>query len=299
MRWRALSVVARSHALAAAAGGMLFLWGRMGPSGVSAQDRFALVRDDQEQVPVEVFRPSGGRCTGVAVVSHGLAATDDSYRYLVRPLLERGWLVELVSHPESGMGTVLNLAMTQGLKAGLASLLTDGAMHHARLMDVEAARRWGVTQCRSSRSLLIGHALGAATAMIEAGAENNLGVSGEDGFTAYVWISPPGVGSMFPEHAWQRIRKPAMEIVGTVSEEVEGGGDWQARLEPYRDMPGAGGCKWLGVIDGVGNRSFSGYAGAGKAQPLTAATVAAFADSLASGSCALPQPLGGIDLRAK
>jgi len=116
-----------------------------------------------------------------------------------------------------------------------------------------------------------------------------------DRFDAYVAMSPDGPGKMFPEHAWNGIRKPVLILTGTRDQALDG--DWTTRTVPYDDLPA--GCKWLGVIDGATHLNFAGIGMSGKTEKLTLLETKAFLDGLRSGKCGMPAQAEGITLRSK
>jgi hypothetical protein len=138
--------------------------------------------------------------------------------------------------------------------------------------------------------------MGAATAMLEAGARNHLDMSGSDSFGMYVALSPQGAGSIFPANAWSDIKRPVLSLTGTRDDELQGA-SWETRTEPYRNMPV--GCKWLGVIDGATHMNLAGLGMARGSEELITKVIGAFVDGVRRGDCAAPRQVGGIDLRSK
>ena len=138
--------------------------------------------------------------------------------------------------------------------------------------------------------------MGAATAMIDAGARNKVDAQGSNSFSAYIALSPQGVGSIFPQGAWSDIRKPVLMLTGTRDTEL-GGASWETRTEPYKDMPP--GCKWLGVIDGASHLNFAGNGLSRKTELLTVRAIGAFLDGIRTGDCKMPSPSDGMNLISK
>lgn len=138
--------------------------------------------------------------------------------------------------------------------------------------------------------------MGAATAMIAAGARNHLGADGSQSFSAYIALSPQGSGLIFPENAWHAIKAPVLMITGTRDTEL-GGGHWETRTEPFKNM--LPGCKWLGVIDGATHLNFAGIGMSQRVEGLTAQTIAAFMDGVHHGDCSLKKPINGIQIDTK
>jgi predicted dienelactone hydrolase len=131
--------------------------------------------------------------------------------------------------------------------------------------------------------------------MLEAGAKTTLGVKGLNRFDAYVALSPEGPGPMFPENAWNGIRKPVLTLTGTRDGSLDG--DWKTRTIPYDSLPA--GCKWLGVIDGATHLNFAGVGIAGSTEKLVLLETKAFLDGLRGGKCGTPVAVEGITVKNK
>ncbi len=163
-------------------------------------------------------------------------------------------------------------------------------------MDIAAAKQWAATKCHATESILIGHSMGAATTMMEAGARNSLGMKGTDAFDAYIVLSPQGTGSIFPQNAWTDIKHPVLSLTGTRDDEL-GGASWETRTEPYMNMPA--GCKWLGVIDGATHMNFAGNGMSRRTEALTTQIIGSFLDGVHRGDCKAPRQHHGIDVQSK
>jgi dienelactone hydrolase len=87
-------------------------------------------------------------------------------------------------------------------------------------MDINAARQWAASRCTGRRAVLLGHSMGAAVAMMDAGADNKMGVTGTASFDAYIALSPQGEGLIFPAHAWYKISKPVLLMTGTRDDDL-------------------------------------------------------------------------------
>jgi hypothetical protein len=55
--------------------------------------------------------------------------------------------------------------------------------------DLDAARQWAASRCAAPYAVLLGHSMGAATAMLEAGASNRLGFPAPGTYKAYVKLA--------------------------------------------------------------------------------------------------------------
>lgn len=261
----------------------------------AAQELVSFGRQDGKTVQARVYQPSGA-CSGVAVISPGAGGTQNGYRYLGELMGAQHYLALVVDHQESDYSAVAPRVRRDGLRRGLSEVVTDPAAYRGRMQDIAAARQWGVRHCPSSTfNVLLGHSMGAATVMIEAGAKNRVEATGRDEFDAYVALSPQGVGQIFPSDAWSGIRKPVLSITGTRDQGLDG--NWSTRLQPFEDMPP--GCKWQAVIDGATHMDF-GRGGSKRVEELTTKTITAFLEGVRTGHCAaLPAAERGMQLRAK
>lgn len=267
-----------------------------GAEMATAQESATVTRQDQNLAPMTSYVPKTASCRGVAIVSPGAGGSEDGYQYLGRTMSHLGYLTVVLGHQESGRRALRQHVRSHGLRDGLSELTTDAAAYRGRLLDIAAARQWATTQCDASDSVLIGHSMGAATAMMEAGARNNLGISGSDAFTSYIALSPQGSGAIFPKKAWSDIRRPVLLLTGTRDSEL-GGGSWQTRTEPYLNMPA--GCKWLGVIDGASHMNFAGNGLSRQTEALTTRLIGAFLEARRQGDCSPPVPTRGLHVQSK
>jgi len=264
-----------------------------------AQEAVSVTRTDGAETVLRVYRPAGvsgaSTCAPLAVFSPGLGGTENGYPYLGEGLRDSGWLTIVVGHKESGPKPMMGAVWKSGMHNGMLEMVTDPALYRDRLMDIGAALKWANEQCHRPFRALLGHSMGSETVMFEAGAANKLGVRGEDRFDAYVAISTSGPGSIFPEHAWNKIGKPLYVLTGTEDKGLEGG--WQWRTAPFDDLPA--GCHWLGVIDGATHLNFAGIGMAGKTKRVTLDSVRAFLTGARDGYCVPPAAEAGLQLRSK
>jgi dienelactone hydrolase len=170
----------------------------------SGEESQTLVRADGAQVPVRVFGVPAASCQGIAVISPGAGGTEKGLSYLAKALSRGGWLSVVVGHKESGPSVLRADMHGLDLKGALLRLTTNRSAYEARWMDIGAALDWARPRCDKHFSALIGHSMGAATVMLEAGASNKLNLAGKDRFDAYVAMSPQGPGSRFPNGAGAR-----------------------------------------------------------------------------------------------
>ena len=262
----------------------------------SAQETRRIPRPDGVTA-AKVYEPAGV-CRGIAVLSHGAGGSENGLAYLAAHLRDGGYLAIVPGHALSGRAA-LRAHMPKGrlkgaFKDGLNGLLTDTAAYRDRFADVQAARDWGKTRCRSDFSMLIGHSMGAATTMLLAGADNRLGLDTRIAFDAYIPLSPQGVGHIFPANAWRGIRAPVYSLTGTEDAEIDA--DWTSRLQPYRNM--APGCKWQGIVEGGSHRDFGGGGTAAETALITG-SIDAFLAGVRSGKCAGGYRAPGIRIETK
>lgn len=266
------------------------------PAPSVGQESIALRRADGQLLRIRSSPAATGTCRGIAILSHGAGGSEEGLGYLAQAMAADGYLAAVIGHPESGAPALRQRVRDAGIRGGLSSLASDTAAYRGRLMDVAAARAWASARCKGKESVLVGHSMGAATVMMEAGARNGVGAEGADAFDAYVALSPQGVGALFPPGAWSRIHRPVLSITGT-RDIALGGASWQRRTEPFAGM--SPGCKWLAVIDGATHLDFGGRGGAPLVEDLTVQTIREFLRGVRFGNCAAPAPTRGIALQVK
>ena len=264
---------------------------------IAAQQPDGPTRQDGKPVQIKVYAPPAGDiCLGIAIISPGAGGSESGYAYLGQALSSLRYLTVVVGHQESGLQALKQQIQGQGLRDGLARLITDPRAYEGRFMDIAAAKHWAAQHCNAGEAILLGHSMGAATTMIEAGAKNKLGLSVADAFDIYIALSPQGSGSIFPVGAWQGISKPLLSITGTKDDEL-GGGSWETRREPFENM--APGCKWFAVIEGATHMNLAGHGMSRRSQALTTQTIEQFLLAVHQGECKPPAPQRGIQVLAK
>jgi predicted dienelactone hydrolase len=232
----------------------------------------------------------------LALISPGAGGDENGYSYLAEGLRGAGWQAIVMGHRESGrLALRSDIRQQHGVKSGLEELVTDPKAYKGRLMDIAAALKWANANCHAPFVALLGHSMGARTVMVELGAKNSLGIKGQNRFDAYVALSPDGPGPMFPQDAWNDIRKPLLLLTGTRDKSLDG--DWNTRTIPFERMPP--GCKWLGVIDGATHMNFAGVGFAGSTEKLVVLEVKAFLEAFRDGKCGVPVQADGISVKSK
>ena len=248
-------------------------------------------------VLASVYAPRADLCKGIAIISHGAGGSEQGYRYLGEAFSSLGFLTIVPRHPESGREVVREAVRTKGLRDGLSELIINPQAYRARFRDIDVVRVWATSRCPGGgMALLVGHSMGAATVLLEAGARNRLGLIGRDGFDAYIALSPQGEGSIFEADGWSQIRRPVLSITGTQDTEL-GSGRWESRIQPYLSLPA--GCKWLAVIDGATHMQLAGVGDSKFVEASTIRVIEAFVAALPEAGCAMKTLIPGVDLRQK
>lgn len=237
-----------------------------------------------------VYPASSKTCKGVVVVSHGAGGNERGYSYLGEFLASSSYLTVIPTHRLSDKATLTRLRKDHGLEDGLIQLTTNSKAYQERLADIGIAKSWAEKKCNSGFSVLLGHSMGAATVMLEAGAKNLMGLSGEDRFDAYIALSPQGEGSIFNAKSWSSIQKPVLSVTGTRDDEL-GGNSWRNRTQPFKNMPA--GCKWLAVIDDATHLNFAGLGFSYRTEKYATEVIDAFLASINKG-CTAPPSLKSV-----
>jgi predicted dienelactone hydrolase len=264
--------------------------------GASARESVTLLREDQKSLQVNAYVPKSADCRGIAIISPGAGGSENGYQYLGEAMSSLGYFAVVVGHQESGRRALREHMSGNGLRDGLSELIIDPHAYRGRFMDIAATKEWAASKCKAPESILIGHSMGAATTMMEAGARNKLGLNGTDSFNVYIALSPQGTGSIFSRNAWANIKRPVLSLTGTRDDEL-GGASWDTRTEPYMNMPA--GCKWLGVIEGATHMNFAGNGMSRRTETLATQVIGAFLDGIHRGDCTMPKQSRGMDIQSK
>ncbi|MFM8333515.1 MAG: hypothetical protein ACKN9T_17700 [Candidatus Methylumidiphilus sp.] len=265
---------------------------------MTGHQTFTAPRADGQHTPLCLYPPPPDIAKPpLALISHGAGGSEMGYGYLARALQTAGWRVLVMAHAESGLEVLQAKIKASGFRDGLLELVSDPAVYQARLLDIAAALDAAETLGQSDYRLLLGHSMGSATVMVEAGVANHLGASGLDRFDAYAALSPHGPGRWFPPQAWRSIHKPMLLVTGTADQPLEG--DWHSRLLPFDDLPPGG--KWLAVIANATHMHFAGIGpGVRQTEDATTAVLLAFLAAVRSDTPAAPPPaIAHTTLRAK
>ncbi|HEY9831447.1 MAG: alpha/beta hydrolase [Limnobacter sp.] len=242
------------------------------------------------QLNAHVYPPSSKTCKGVVVVSHGAGGNERGYSYLGEFFASSSFLTVIPTHRLSDKSALTRLRKDHGLEDGLIQLTTNSKAYKERLVDIGIAKSWAEKKCDSGFSVLLGHSMGAATVMLEAGAKNLMDLSGEDRFDAYIALSPQGEGAIFNAKSWSPIQKPLLSITGTRDDELSGN-SWKHRTQPFKNM--SAGCKWLAVIDDATHLNFAGLGFSYRTEKYTIEVIDAFLAGINKG-CRAPTSLKSL-----
>lgn len=213
-------------------------------AGAMAQTHVAAPRSDGKAAQLLVYEAkNGGACPATVIVSRGLGTRQSGLRYLAENLQRNGYRVVIMRHVESDRALFQGRLVRQGrVRATLGA--ADPEQNRLRGLDLDAAWTFATKSCKPDFMALAGHASGAVTVLIEAGAKPKFPAQGKDRFDAYVALSPQGVGSVYDAGAWANIRKPALLITGTRDNGESG--SYKSRLAAFENLPA--GRKRLAVI---------------------------------------------------
>lgn len=221
---------------------------------VEEAETLTLARNDGAVTRVRVTGPAT-QCPPTAIFSHGLGGGIGGNSVLLSGLAERGWRVIAIEHVESGPAALAGLKQAAVPGEYFRARAGDPHRHAARFADLDAAFHEATKACRPPQLLLIGHSMGATTAMLEAGAKARFGRMGYDRFDAYVALSPRGAGMLFPTDAWVDVNKPMLMVTGPKDASVEG--DWTTRLSAFEGLPS--GRKRLAIVPDADHMDMGGY----------------------------------------
>jgi predicted dienelactone hydrolase len=243
------------------------------PACASDFTAITLTRRDGASVPVRLFGNwQQNICPPTVLLSHGYGGNEKGLSFIAEGLVKHGYRIMTMGHKESGGGRNLLRLLISHDKG---SLVADEQKHVARFMDLEAALAYATQSCTPPFLALGGHSMGAATTMIEAGAnamkaENIAVEAGKDRFDAYVALSPQGVGYLYEKGAWNNVKKPVLMVTGTKDGTAEGA-DYTARFTAFEGLPT--GKKRFAIIDGASHLNLGGlYSSSTRKQVVTLIT---------------------------
>ncbi|MBS0192876.1 MAG: alpha/beta hydrolase [Proteobacteria bacterium] len=273
----------------------------------NAQQALSLPRADGAQTPVMVYDPAVTSesaekhhgCAPLALLSPGAGGNEKGLSYLAKALAADGWLAIVLGHRESGIAALRNdVRNSHGIRAGVGELVADPNAYHGRFMDIDAALAWSSKQCIAPFKALLGHSMGARTVLLEAGANNKLGLHETHPFDAYVALSPPPADDVFPPDAGRSVSAPILLLTGT-RDDTLAQQSYDQRVRVFDTL--ASRCAWIGIVDGATHMNFAG-AGFGArelAERASTTLSTAFLDGLRHGQCPRPPTLAGVSVRSK
>jgi serine/threonine protein kinase/predicted dienelactone hydrolase len=276
---------------------------------LSATSRMAqlTLRDPsrKREIPIRVYYPQQLSGSLPAIVfSPGDGGTRDSYEYLGRAWANAGYIVIVPTHI-GGDDSALP-------KKGLRSASDPGSA-----VDVQQQRTADVRFILSSikgieheehelhghidkkRLAVAGHSMGAATALMLAGATAEVAngkpqTFRDDRVRAALAMSPQGSGAEgFNDRSWDQLRLPVMTMSGTRDRGV-GGQPPQWRLQPFQHMPT--GDKYQVTVDGADHLAF---AVGQRFHPCILRETTAFWDAYLKGQPHSIRSFGACDVTAK
>lgn len=241
----------------------------------------------------EPARPQARACPPTIIVSRGLGTGENALRYLTTALSQAGYRAVVMRHVDGGRTLFQGRLVREGRLRARTAGEGDPGENRLRALDLDAAYDFATKTCRPPLLALAGHANGAATTMIEAGAKPRFAVTAKDRFDAYVALSPQGVGRVFAAGAWAGIKKPTLMITGT--RDPGDGGSWRNRAAAFDNLPA--GQKRLAVIAGATHFALGGL-GSGATKQKVVALVAEFLSQVAAKSWK-PATHAGVEIREK
>ena len=265
-----------------------------------AQQATSAPRADGAQTPLMVYETARSEgCPPLALLSPGAGGDEHGLRYLGAALSADGWRAIVVGHRESGIAPLKrDIREAHGIRAGISKLVATPDAYRARFMDIDAARQWAETRCRAPFTALIGHSMGARTVLMEAGAQDKLGVHADGGFDAYVALSPPGPDAVFPAQAEHGIHRPMLMITGTRDGGLESGYDYRWRMQAFDALP-ASGCNRLAIVDGATHLNLGGLDRTGRIESKVTPLVTIWLDGQRAHQCAPAQDIAGVSVTTK
>jgi hypothetical protein len=117
------------------------------PSAALSQEVIQVARQDKVVVSMTAYGPRGRDCRGVAIISPGAGGSEHGYRYLGEAMSSLGYFAVVIGHPESGRKAVREHVRGNGLREGLAELITEPEAYRGRFMDIAVSRQWTKGRC--------------------------------------------------------------------------------------------------------------------------------------------------------
>lgn len=288
--FRARPILALAAAAALGGAGPTFAAGAQAQPTRSA----AQVTQTRDYAVYEAVKTSAGACAPVAVVSRGLGAGQAPMRSLATALTLDGWRVVVMRHPEAGRSVFEGRLVRSGRLQPKTGDEADPVSLRRRAEAIDGAIELARKPCDPPFMALIGHAGGATTTLIEAGAKPRFAVPAKDRFNAYVALSPSGpTGGVFTKDSWGGVTKPAMVVTGT--RDVRARGGWAPRTAAYDGMSAGG--KRLAIVQGATHIALGGL-GSPAVRLKIAKIVVDFLDDARRGDMKA-DPVAGVEFKEK
>lgn len=220
---------------------------------------------------VLVFHPLGAPSGRLAVFSHGLLSEPQVYRSLLSHLASHGFIVACPIHDDSLMERGLRLrsaAVDGGAAWNLGGISGDADAWAARaracasVLDEASVVSNAVNMVAlTERPLLVGHGLGAFTAMLLMGASARSGNGrvlslADQRFYGAALLSPYGEGAFgLDANSWSGMMRPILAVTGKGDFDASGQ-DGDRRADVFNKTPP--GYKHLAMLRDASPSMFSG-----------------------------------------
>ena len=235
-------------------------------SGIQIFDVKLFDQSRKREIRCRHYVPSAKGPWPLVIVSHGTGGSDESYAYLGEALARAGFLAVHPNHPGSDKAVLKTVRFSQNQQAILEASLDpqnwrDRPADITFLLDQWAEAERQIPEIRGkvdlSRIAVVGHSMGAYTALALAGAAITF-PQGKKSFTdsriqSIVAISPAGPGQIFDMESFRTVQRPVLCITGSKDEGLRGEPpSW--RVEGFEALPL--GRKDLAFIEGATHLSF-------------------------------------------
>lgn len=252
------------------------------------------VAQNRDYTMMEPGKAAGGGCAPLAVISRGLGAGQNPMRSLATALTQDGWRVVVMRHPDSGRSVFSGRLVRSGRLTPKTGDEQNPEQLRRRAEAIDGALAMAGKVCEAPFKVLIGHAVGSTTALIEAGAKPRFPEPSKDRFNAYVALSPTGPGEgVFTKESWGGLAKPILVVTGTRDLRARGG--WRPRTAAYDGMPPGG--KRLAIVQGATLVALGGI-GSPSVRLKVAKVIVDFIDDARRGELKA-DPVPGVEFKEK